>query len=40
MWLDDEQQELVEELKMELLEERRKRSFGGGDEVSVRGARH
>ncbi|XP_076009137.1 PDZ domain-containing RING finger protein 4 isoform X2 [Genypterus blacodes] len=35
VWLDEEQQELVEELKMELLEERRKRreqSFSGGDE--------
>lgn len=36
VWLDDEQQELVEELKMEILEERRKqkeRSFDRGDEV-------
>ncbi|XP_028280711.1 PDZ domain-containing RING finger protein 4 [Parambassis ranga] len=35
-WLDDEQQELVEELKMEILEERRKQrehSFDRGDEV-------
>ncbi|XP_035533677.1 PDZ domain-containing RING finger protein 4 [Morone saxatilis] len=35
VWLDDEQQELVEELKMEILEERRKqkeRNFDRGDE--------
>uniref|UniRef100_A0A3P8VVI7 PDZ domain containing ring finger 4 n=1 Tax=Cynoglossus semilaevis TaxID=244447 RepID=A0A3P8VVI7_CYNSE len=34
VWLDDEQQELVEELKMELLEERRKKEqrFDRGDE--------
>ncbi|XP_034382298.1 PDZ domain-containing RING finger protein 4 [Cyclopterus lumpus] len=33
VWLDDEQQELVEELKMEILEERRKeRRFDDGDE--------
>ncbi|XP_062239007.1 PDZ domain-containing RING finger protein 4 [Platichthys flesus] len=35
VWLDDEQQELVEELKMEILEERRKQkqhSFDRGDE--------
>lgn len=36
VWLDDEQQELVEELKMEVLEERRKHkehNFDRGDEV-------
>ncbi|XP_029969524.1 PDZ domain-containing RING finger protein 4 [Salarias fasciatus] len=35
VWLDDEQQELVEELKMEILEQRRKQkehNFGRGDE--------
>lgn len=35
-WLDDEQQELVEELKMDLLEDRRKQreqSFQRPDEV-------
>ncbi|KAI3366810.1 hypothetical protein L3Q82_009471 [Scortum barcoo] len=36
VWLDDEQQELVEELKMEILEERRKQrehNYDRGDEV-------
>lgn len=36
VWLDEEQQQLVEELKMEILEERRKqreRNFDRGDEV-------
>lgn len=36
VWLDEEQQELVEELKMEILEERRKQkehNFDRGDEV-------
>lgn len=39
VWLDEEQQALVEELKMELLEERRKkteRSFDREDEVRVK----
>lgn len=39
VWLDEEQQALVEELKMEILEERRKRaerSFDRVDEVSVK----
>lgn len=39
VWLDEEQQALVEELKMELLEERRKKtelSFDRGDEVRVK----
>lgn len=38
MWLDEEQQELVEELKMEILEERKKRrekSFDRSDEVRL-----
>lgn len=38
VWLDEEQQALVEELKMEILEERRKRAernFDRVDEVSV-----
>lgn len=38
MWLDEEQQELVEELKMEILEERKKQkehNFDRSDEVSV-----
>lgn len=41
VWLDEEQQALVEELKMELLEERRKteRSFDRGDEVRVKAKR-
>uniref|UniRef100_A0A3Q3EHZ5 PDZ domain containing ring finger 4 n=1 Tax=Labrus bergylta TaxID=56723 RepID=A0A3Q3EHZ5_9LABR len=36
VWLDDEQQQLVEELKMEILEERRKQkehNFDRGDEI-------
>lgn len=39
VWLDEEQQALVEELKMEILEERRKRAernFDRGDEVRVK----
>lgn len=39
VWLDEEQQALMEELKMEILEERRKRAernFDRGDEVSVK----
>lgn len=38
MWLDDEQQQLVEELKMEILEERRKQmeqSFEMADKVRL-----
>lgn len=36
VWLDEEQHKLVEELKMEILEERRKQrghNFGRGDQV-------
>uniref|UniRef100_A0A673BZ13 PDZ domain containing ring finger 4 n=1 Tax=Sphaeramia orbicularis TaxID=375764 RepID=A0A673BZ13_9TELE len=39
VWLDDDQQELVEELKMEILEERRKQrahNFDRGDEVRTK----
>lgn len=42
VWLDEEQQALVEELKMEILEERRKkteRSFDRGDEVRAKAKR-